>query len=93
VSNGNFIRSGRKDYLKRFNIKKQRRARQGLFVNSAERNWNVSPAIEFQFRWLLGGMEGGAVGFGLCKINCIDRLGRKVGCAWDRNDVWSLKSG
>jgi len=52
----------------------------------------VSPAIEFQFRWLLGGVEGGAVGFGLCKINCIDRLGRKVGCAWSRNDVWSLKS-
>lgn len=53
----------------------------------------MSPPIEFQFRWLLGGREGGAVGLGLCKINCIDQLGRKVGGVWGRNEAWSLKSG
>jgi hypothetical protein len=52
----------------------------------------VSPAIEFQFRWFLRGVGGGEVGFGLCKINCIDRLGREV-CVQGRNDALSLKSG
>ena len=90
VSNGNSIPSGEKNYLKRFNIKRQKG--QEIFVNSAERNLNVSPAIEFQFRWFLRGVEGGEIGFGVCKINCIDRLGREVGCVRGRNDDRSLKS-
>ena len=53
---------GEKDYLKRFNVKRDKKKGQVFSVNPAERNWNVSPAIEFQFRWLLGGVEGGSDG-------------------------------
>lgn len=37
---------------------------------------------------MVGGGEGG---FGLCKINCIHRLGLKGGGAEDRNDAGLLE--